>query len=58
MAATTGSTQLGERLVNLPEGWTYTARSNSLEIPLTINGITADDGTESNYWNVVQDEIP
>jgi hypothetical protein len=50
-----GLDTLGERLVNLPEGWTF--RKVTLgDTPLTINGITADDGTE-NMWKVVQDEF-
>ncbi len=50
-----GLDTLGERFANLPEGWTF--RKVVLgDTPLTINGITTDDGRE-NVWKVMQDEF-
>ena len=50
-----GLDTLSERLVKLPEGWKF--RKVVLgDTPLTINGITADDGRK-NIWMVMQDEF-
>jgi hypothetical protein len=49
-----GLDTLDERLVNLPEGWSY--HKTVLDRDLSLNGITADDGTE-NAWKVMQDEF-
>lgn len=50
-----GLDTLGKRFVKLPKGWRF--RKVVLgDTPLTINGITSDDGKE-NVWKVMQDEF-